>query len=278
MDDDAIDMVSFDAVMTKADDENFPVSPWFLPAATRVHLLAFYGYARLVDDLGDELRGDRLAALEEVDRELDRIYCGETPRHPLLQRLARTVATLGIPELPLRALVEANRIDQRQTRYATLSDLLDYCALSANPVGELVLRAFDVATGERLRYANAICSGLQIVNFAQDISEDYSRGRVYVPQEYLARFDCRERSLAASSADRSVVSVVEALCVVAADLLDQGAPLVGTLRGRARLTTAGFVAGGRDTIRAIRHVRHDVLARHPRRGRLSFARTAARRV
>ena len=148
--------------------------------------------------------------------------------------------------------------------------------MSANPVGELVLRAFGVATSERLRYANPVCSGLQIVNFAQDVAEDHRRGRLYVPQEYLDRFGCREQSFAAARADRSVVSVVEALCGAAAALLDQGAPLVGTLRGRPRLTAAGFVAGGRDTIRAIRLVRHDVLAHHPRRGRFSFACSAAK--
>ncbi|HEX2314829.1 MAG TPA: squalene synthase HpnC [Thermomonospora sp.] len=259
-----------DPVTTRAGEENFPVAPWFLPAASRRHLLAFYGFARLVDDVGDEYAGDRTAALRELDRDLDRVYRGR-PVHPLLRALQRSVHDLALPEAPLRALVEANRQDQRVTRYGTFADLLAYCALSANPVGHLVLYAFGAATPDRLRLSDQVCSALQVIEHLQDVAEDRARGRVYLPQEDLVRYGCEEADLDRPSADARVRALVAFQARRAASLLDAGAPLVGTLRGRRSLAVAGYVAGGRAALAALARVRYDVLghrARPTRRGLL----------
>jgi hypothetical protein len=202
-----------DEVMAQAQDENFPVALWLLGPRTRHHLLAIYGFARLVDDVGDEVGGDRLALLDQLERELD------APRHPVMRSLVTTVRECRLPREPFLRLIEANRRDQIVTTYESLEDLLDYCRLSAAPVGELVLHVFGAATPDRIALSDRMCAALQIIEHLQDVDEDLARGRVYVGP------------FAGPAQARS--------------LLEQGAPLVRQLRGRARLAVAGFLAGGR---------------------------------
>ena len=122
------------AVLDQAASENFPVATRLLPRRQRAHLMALYGYARLVDDAGDEAPGDRSALLAEIEADLDRVYSGQAAVHPLLRRLAATVVACDLPRAPLQALLEANRRDQVVSRYRTYDELLAYCELSANPV------------------------------------------------------------------------------------------------------------------------------------------------
>jgi phytoene/squalene synthetase len=206
-------MPTREAVMVQAREENFPVALWLLGPRIRRHLKAIYGFARLVDDIGDEVEGDRLRLLDQIEHELD------TPRHPAMLELAATVRECALPREPFLRLIEANRRDQVVTHYGSFEQLLDYCRLSAAPVGELVLHVFGAATPERVALSDRICAGLQVVEHLQDVEEDRARGRVYI-----ASPDAAARARA---------------------LLHEGAPLVRQLRGRARLAVAGFLAGGR---------------------------------
>src|SRR5437867_1401823 len=142
-------------VMARAQGENFPVASRLLPRRVRAHLLAIYGFARLVDELGDAAPGDRMAALDWLEAELDRAFEGSA-QHPLLVRLQRTLRDCALPREPFARLIDANRIDQRVERYDTWEQLRGYCALSANPVGELVLRVLGAATPERIALSDSI--------------------------------------------------------------------------------------------------------------------------
>ncbi len=258
--------------MAKAAHENFPVALRLLPRAVRRHLLAIYGFARLVDDLGDEAPGDRLAQLDQIEADVDRVYRGQRPRHPLLGELAATVRTFDIPAEPLRRLVQANRQDQTVSRYRRFEDLAGYCELSANPVGHLVLYVFESATPERLELSDAVCTGLQLVEHWQDVAEDLARDRVYLPQEDMARFGVDERDLAAGRAGEAVRRLIEFEVARARGLLGEGAPLVASLHGWARLAVAGFLAGGRAALEAIIAARYDVLSHSPKPTRRRLAR------
>jgi squalene synthase HpnC len=256
----------------RAGRENFPVALALLPRTQRAHLMALYGFARLADDVGDEAEGDRLDLLGELDADLDRIFAGAEPLHPVLQRLAPTVRALGLPEPPFRRLIEANRRDQFVSRYATWTELREYCALSANPVGRLVLHVFGAATIERFRASDAICTALQLVEHCQDVAEDLARGRLYLPAEDLARFGCRERDLEARVASPAVRELLGFEVARVRALLDLGAPLVRTLSGRPRLAIAGFIAGGRAAANAIQRRGFDVLGGAPRARRRDLLR------
>ncbi|WP_260867471.1 squalene synthase HpnC [Streptomyces sp. SAJ15] len=278
-------------MLGKADRENFPVAPFFLPRAWRTDLMAVYGYARLVDDIGDgdlapggtdaallgvdpERAADRLALLDAFEADLWRVFAatGESPRHPLLRALRPTVRRCGLTPGPFLGLIEANRQDQRVRRYATYQELLDYCELSANPVGRLVLGITGTTSPERVRHSDAVCTALQIVEHLQDVAEDLGRDRVYLPAEDMARFSVTEADLAAPKANASVRALVAFEAERARDLLDEGSPLVGSVDGRLRLLLAGFVAGGRAALRAVATRGHDVLAGPPKPTKLSVLR------
>jgi len=258
-------------VVANASGENFPVALRILPAVHRRHLTALYGFARLTDDLGDEARetgqadGDlRLRLLDELDADVDRIYQGDTARSPVMRKMAATVAECHVPAQPLRDLIQANRQDQRVTRYQTFTELARYCELSANPVGQIVLYIFGAATPERIALSDNICTALQLAEHWQDVAEDLANGRIYLPAEDLDLFNVTEADLAVPSAGPAVRDLMRFETDRAARLLDQGAPLVGTLRGAARVAVAGYLAGGRAALAAIRGQRYDVLIATPR--------------
>ncbi|MEU0251919.1 squalene synthase HpnC [Streptomyces sp. NPDC006184] len=278
------------ATLDKAAGENFPVAPFFLPRAWRDDLMAVYGFARLVDDIGDgdlapgggdaRLLGvspdeseDRLVLLDAFETDLRRVFDG-TPRHPLLRRLTPTVRRHALTPEPFLGLIAANRQDQLVTRYETYDDLLAYCELSANPVGRIVLAVTGTSTPERVRLSDAICTALQIVEHLQDVAEDLGRDRIYLPAQDMKRFHVRESDLAARTAGASVRALVAYEAQRARDLLNEGAPLVGSVHGRLKLLLAGFVAGGRAAIRAITAAEFDVLPGPPKPGTLQLLREA----
>jgi squalene synthase HpnC len=185
------------------------------------------------------------------------------------------VVTCAIPAQPFYDLIAANRQDQVVSRYPTFGDLEDYCRLSANPVGRIVLHVFGAATPEREALSDRVCTALQLAEHWQDVAEDLRAGRIYLPQEDLERFGCTEGDLAAPRAAPKVRALMAFEERRARDLLDSGAPIVGTLRGAARLAVAGYVAGGRAALAAIAASGHDVLRATPRPGQ---ARVAAEMV
>jgi squalene synthase HpnC len=242
---------SRDSVMAKAEHENFTVASAVLGRRRRMHLMAIYGFARLVDDVGDEVAGDRAALLDEIEADLDLIYDGTSPRHSVMSTLADAVWACRLPDSPFRRLIAANRHDQVVTRYETFRQLLDYCRLSAAPVGELVLHVFGLATAERILLSDRICAGLQVTEHLQDVAEDLARGRVYLPREDLARFGCGEDDIAAPRPAASYRALIAFEAQRARSLLSEGAPLARTLPLRPRIAVAGFVAGGRGALDAL---------------------------
>jgi squalene-hopene/tetraprenyl-beta-curcumene cyclase len=246
-------------VLAKADEENFPVTGILAGRHARRHLRAIYGFARLVDDLGDESGGDRGALLDWADAELNRILSGGEAEHPLMRELSVTVRECSLPSSPLRRLVQAGRHDQLITRYESFEQLLDYCQLSAAPVGELVLHVFGAATARRVRLSNLICAGLQVTEHLQDVGQDYARGRIYLPQDDMSLVGCREADLSGASAGPALRALLALQVERARSLLDQGAPLARQLPPRARMAVAAFVAGGRAALDAIQQADYDVL-------------------
>ncbi|MFH9869326.1 squalene synthase HpnC [Streptomyces lydicus] len=281
-------------VLDQAAHENFPVAPFFLPRAWRADLMAAYGFARLVDDIGDGdlapgggdavLLGldraqydDRPALLDALEADLRRVFSDRAPgpKHPLMRRLGPTVRRCELTPEPFLGLIEANRQDQRISRYATYDDLVAYCELSANPVGRLVLGITGTSSPERIRRSDAVCTALQIVEHIQDVAEDLGRDRVYLPAEDLKRFGVTEADLAALSGGASVRALIAFEAERARELLNEGTPLVGSVHGRLKLLLAGFVAGGRAALQAVAAAEHDVLPGPPKPTKLSLLREVA---
>jgi squalene synthase HpnC len=225
--------------------------------------MAVYGFARLVDDLGDEALGDRPALLDAAERELETAFAGRAT-HPAFRRLEPAIRRRALTPDPFLALIEANRQDQVVHRYATFDELVRYCRLSANPVGHLVLAVFGLDTPSNRRWSDAICTGLQLAEHWQDVGEDARRGRIYVPLADLAAAGCSEGDLALAPPPPRIRRLLAGEAARARRLLDAGLPLVRALRGRPRLAVAAYVGGGRAALDALAGAGFDSVTSSPR--------------
>jgi squalene synthase HpnC len=258
--------------------ENFPVALKLLPAAHRESLHAVYGYARTVDELGDSFAGDRTAALRAFTVDLDRIWADEEPDHPVLRTLRPIVGRHDLPADPFHRLIQANLQDQTVTRYRSFEDLAGYCRLSADPVGRMVLGVFDIHDPETERLSDLVCTALQLVEHWQDVAEDRRAGRIYLPQADLTTYGVIETDLDRREATQQLRELMIFETARAAKMLDEGAAIVGRLRGWARISVAGFVAGGQATVRALRRTGGDVLARQAKPSKLDTVRLLVKAV
>ena len=257
--------------------ENFTVGHLLLPRRMRQHVANVYAYCRWADDLADESGDPRrsLALLDWWERELRACYAGEV-RHPVFVALAETIRRFAVPIDPWLDLLVAFRQDQRVVRYETLDDLLGYCRYSANPVGRLVLCLGRCATPDRQRLADRVCTGLQLVNFWQDVPADFDRGRVYLPQFDCRRFGYGESDFAARRTNDAFRRLLAAEVDQAEGFLRQGAELVPRLPRELRLQVSLFVHGGLAVAGAIRRQGYDVWGGRPRLSRLDKLRVFAR--
>ena len=246
--------------------ENFPVASWLAPAPLRGAIVAIYAFARGADDVADE--GDlapatRLAQLDAYAKGLDAIECGETPDTAPLAALGAAIRTHALPVEPFRALLSAFCQDVLKTRYATFAELSDYCTRSANPIGRLLLHLYRVDSDQERLRADAICTGLQLANFWQDIALDWDKGRVYLPSEDLERFGVTEQHIANRQCDERWRRLLEFEVARARGLLESGRPLSRALPLRSSLELKGVIAGGLRILRAIDAARGDVFRRRP---------------
>jgi squalene synthase HpnC len=252
-----------DYLREREEAENFPVALRVLPKEPRRHLAAVYDVARVIDDLGDEAPGDRTAQLVAFRGDLSLIWTGGEPDLPVLRRLAPTVAACGLTRQPFVDLIEANLVDQEVPDYPTYADLLDYCRLSANPIGRMVLEIFGVATPGRVEHSDRICTALQIIEHCQDIAEDRRAGRIYMPLEDLDAFGVEPSDLDAGTASLALRKLVAFEAGRARALLESGLPLLPELTGWARVAVTGYAAGGLAALAAIKRVKWDVMSSYP---------------
>jgi squalene synthase HpnC len=261
--------------------ENFPVASLLLPRHLRQPVGAIYRFARSADDIADEgiaPAQERLAQLQAYEAALTDIAAGRpiVPElAPVFEPLRLEHERIGLPLEPCHALLSAFMQDVHQTRYATYTDLIDYCQRSANPVGHLMLFLFNASTPETLRMSDAICTALQLANHWQDVAIDAAKQptRVYLPQDELALWGYNDSDILTGAVmRRNPLRWAEFMAFQTArvrNLFDTGAALP-TLLGRQswrigqelRLT----VAGGRQILAKIDAVDGDIYNHRPSLG------------
>jgi len=249
--------------------ENFPVASALLPRRLRRAVVAIYRFARAADDIADE--GDataeaRLSALARYAQELDAIERGDTPEGPMFVALAAAVREHRLPLSPLRDLLSAFSQDVSVTRYAGFDSLADYCRRSANPVGRLMLALYGCDDDANRRASDAICTGLQLANFWQDVAVDWRKGRVYIPLEDLERFGVTESQIASGMGDGRWSRLMGFQTLRTRALFETGRPLVGRLPWRAGIELAAVIAGGTRILERIDAVGGDVFRHRPTLG------------
>ena len=246
--------------------ENFPVASILMPKRLRRPVTAIYHFARAADDIADEgelTDNERLQGLDDFRDELDHIANGETPLSPLFQRLKTEIEAHQLPLQPFHDLLDAFSQDVVKKRYANCAELLDYCRRSANPVGRLLLHLYDEASEVNLRYSDAICTALQLINFWQDVEKDWAIGRVYLPQEDLARFGVSEAQIAAGRTDENWRALMQFEVDRARALMLEGKPLGSILSGRIGLEMRMIIQGGLRILDKLETANHDMFRRRP---------------
>jgi phytoene synthase len=246
--------------------ENFPVASLLLPRRLRPAVAAIYWFARTADDFADEgerLPAERLAQLDAYRTELARIAAGGVPQSPRFVELAAVIRRYGLPVQPFGDLLDAFSQDVLKQRYRTFDEVLDYCRRSANPVGRLMLRLYGAAAPGDVARSDAICTALQLVNFWQDVALDWRKGRIYLPQDEMARFGVSETHLAEARADDAWQRLMAFQTARARALLESGAPLARALPGRIGWELRMVVQGGLRILERIDRVRGDVFRRRP---------------
>ena len=303
-----MDPASASSVAARARTENFPVASLLFPRALRPHLRAVYGFARLADMIGDELSadwlgsakrsslqgsvlaghagrarassettstsdvvGNRLAALDELEAEVVACYEGE-PAWQVMRALQSTIRACDLPREPFLRLIEANRIDQHVSEYETWDELKGYCVHSADPVGRLVLGVVGRTEPELVALSDDVCTGLQLVNFLQDVPRDLALGRVYLPAEDRRRFGVTELA----EPNEPLRRLLEFEAVRARDLLGSGEELGRRLGGRVGRGVALFARGGFAALEALERADWDVFTQRPRPSRARLALAAIR--
>ncbi len=244
--------------------ENFTVASRILPGYLRQHVCNIYAYCRWADDLADEVGDARqsLALLDDWHKQLDECYEGRAV-HPVFVALGETIRQFDIPQEPFADLLVAFRQDQRITRYETFDELMEYCRHSADPVGRMILYLGECCTPDRTPQSDAICTGLQLANFWQDVARDWDNGRIYLPREDCRRFGYDESMFARRECNDAFRRLLAFEVDRAERLLRDGLPLAGTMPRGLRLPVALFAHGGLATLKAIRRQSFDVWTHRP---------------
>ena len=249
--------------------ENFPVASALCPARLRPAVLAIYAFARTADDLADE--GDappeeRRAALQAYRTDLLAAFGGRAPSARwggVFERLDRARRAHDLPLAPFMHLLDAFERDTHGQPYRDRSELLAYCALSANPVGRLLLHLYGVHGPLQRDRSDAICSALQLINFWQDLGPDLSRRRIYVPLQDAGRHGVELRDPASLRDGPATQALVAELCEWARALMLQGAPLACELPGRIGWELRLVVQGGLRILDKIARLGHATIAQRP---------------
>lgn len=254
--------------------ENFPVASLLLPPKLRRAVTDVYRYARTADDIADEGNAHphtRLARLAAYRTALHQI--GVRPTHgrlphtdelaPVFEPLAETIARHQLPIAPFYDLLSAFEDDVSVHRYNDYDTLLEYCSRSANPVGRILLHLYRATNARNLRESDAICTGLQLTNFWQDVRLDWHKGRVYIPQQELQRFGLAEDAIPGQRVDPAWTEMMRQQGERARGLLHFGAPLARRLPGRIGLELRLVIQGGLRILERIDACRGDIFLNRP---------------
>lgn len=286
---DSVDALRWCQRYARRHGENFTVVSWFLPRELRAPMFAVYAFCRFTDNLGDDPDAEPHERLERLDTwqaDLERGFDGSQPQHPINVALQHVAESKPLRVDPFRRLIEANRLDQHKSRYETFQDVLAYCDLSANPVGEMVLALWDIDTGTdegqyRRDLSDATCTALQIANHWQDVRRDYlDAGRMYLPLEELNGFGLSEEEVAEAIRERQCPDAYRTMMRFQVDRAEawfrKGERLIDEVPPELAIDLRLFTDGGRAVLKAIEHQDYDTLTRRPRVGKSTRAWLALR--
>ncbi|MCW9014417.1 MAG: squalene synthase HpnC [Gammaproteobacteria bacterium] len=245
--------------------ENFPVASWFLPRRMRLPIAAIYAFARKADDYADE--GDlddssRIAELDKMGRDLDACYADTPPDDPIFIALTDSIQRFHLPAEAFHDLLSAFKQDVTTKRYADFGELMNYCRRSANPIGRLLLHLHGQPNRQLLGHSDALCSALQLINFYQDMAQDYDEmARIYIPQDEIRAAFVNDSYFKNRITDGPMILLMRKQFQRANKLLNAGAPLGKKLKGRFGFEIRLITAAGSRVLQKLDSQQNDVFSR-----------------
>ncbi len=245
--------------------ENFPVASWFLPRRMRLPIAAIYAFARKADDFADE--GDiedevRIRFLDQMAEDIRLAAEGSPPDDPIYIALADCIEEFQLPLELFHDLIDAFKQDVSKKRYDDFGEIMYYCRRSANPVGRLLLYLYGLTDRQSLGLSDAVCSALQLINFYQDLAQDYDEmGRIYIPQDEIKSAFVNETYFQNRITDGPMILLMRKQYERANKLLNAGAPLGKRLKGRFGLEIRLIIAGGSRVLQKLYQQHDDVFSR-----------------
>jgi len=246
--------------------ENFPVASIILPRRLRKPIRAIYAFARAADDIADE--GDataeqRLTDLQCFRSNLHALERGEAVDEPIFVALGAAIRDHKLDYKPFHDLLDAFSQDCTKTRYGHFGEVMDYCRKSANPIGRLLLMLYGDRDEKHQAWSDGICAALQLINFLQDVAVDYQKGRIYLPQDEMAKFGIGERQIAEGRVDALWQQFMKTQIERARRMLAAGAPLGLALKGRIGIEMRLIILGGERILQKLHESRGDMFNQRP---------------
>lgn len=252
--------------------ENYPVASLLIPRRKRNYVYSIYAFARTADDFADEpgIEGGaakRLVLIDEWNQKLRDCYNGKA-YDPIFIALGKTVNDCKIPVEEMEKLLNAFRQDVIKNRYESFQEVLDYCKNSANPIGRIILIISGFNDKLLFELSDKICTGLQLINFLQDIEIDLRKNRVYIPREDMERFNYSYEELFNRNYNKNFINLMEFQLNRTEKIFNEGKKLLEILKNQKisrrilwelKLT---WLAGN-TIINKLREVKYDSFRKRP---------------
>lgn len=250
--------------------ENFPVGSVIIDRKLRPDYFSVYAFSRTADDIADELthldQSELISVLDDYQNLLyNEVLDSTQVGNPIFIALRHTMKIREIPAEPLEKLLTAFKRDINFRQARNLDDHLDYCKYSANPVGELVLRIHGIYNDQTAVLSDKICTGLQLVNFWQDLSRDIKTGRYFIPSDIMGKYGLTKENLFDPNNSTKLSECLNELYDYSESLFDEGRGLIQHLPDfRLRKEISMTIEGGMMILNKSRSIGAEIIYRRPK--------------
>ena len=257
--------------LAKSHYENFTVWSKLIRKDLMPFFSSIYAFCRVTDDIGDESNKKHeniLKSLDEWEKLLLNCYTNKV-NHPYFKAISITIKRIDIPPDNYIKIIDANRQDQIVKSYKNFQLLEEYCRLSANPVGRLVLKIMGYNNNEIMRFSDNICTGLQLLNFCQDISEDLKKGRIYIPEEDMKYHKVKKIDFQKSFVSNEMRNLIKFEIERTEKYFHEGLKIFHHMKRKDQFPISLFLKGGNTIVKEIKRRNFDTLTNKIRISKIS---------
>ena len=252
-----------DTELIKKSYENFPLWSSIYLKKFMPHLASIYHFCRTVDNLSDLKKDLAFKELNKIEEALNYCYEDKLDEESIFFNLKITINRFNLPKEDFQKLIQSNYQDLKKNRYKDFDELIDYCKLSANPVGSMVLRIFGEYSNNNLFLSDQICTGLQLINFVQDINRDSKLNRIYIPMDELSKFGVSEEDILCGKSNQELINMIKFQCDRSKNIINSGKTLVSNLPGPKKIPISLFIQSGNLVLKKIEKINYKTTVTRP---------------